>query len=111
MRPSETFALTWQDVDLDSGTASIAKSRNMGATAATKTANSERIIPIDESLVNVLKLLPSWDLGLEHLFVGKRGEAMSKKWAEHNWKDPLKKLWASGIGNFTPKGTRLLLRQ
>ena len=46
MRPSETFALTWQGVDLVAGTVSISKSRNMGVTAATKTANSERIIPI-----------------------------------------------------------------
>jgi integrase len=59
MRPSETAALTWVDIDLEAGTVSINKSRNMGATAATKTANSERIIPIDEHLVSILKLLPS----------------------------------------------------
>lgn len=92
MRPSESFALTWADVDLEAGTVSINKSRNMGTTAATKTGNSERIIPIDDTLIRVLKLLPSRELGLEHVFVGKRGEPMSKKWAEHNWKEPLKKL-------------------
>jgi integrase len=32
MRPSETFGLTWRDVDLDAGTVSINKSRNMKAT-------------------------------------------------------------------------------
>src|SRR5262249_31381359 len=58
MRPSEAFALTWADVDLDTGTVSIDKSRTMGTTAATKTANSERIIPVDERLVALLKLLP-----------------------------------------------------
>src|SRR5207302_1846887 len=90
--PSETFALTWRDVDLERRMVSIYKSRNMGATAATKTANSERIIPIDESLFGILRLLPSRELGLEHVFVGKRGEPMSKKWAEHFWKGPLDKL-------------------
>ena len=64
----------------------------MGTEAATKTANSERIIPVDESLVEILKLLPSRELGLTHVFVGKRGEPMSKKWAEHNWAEPLEKL-------------------
>jgi integrase len=92
MRPSETAALTWADVDLEAGTVSINKSRNMGATAATKTANSERIIPVDEPLVAILKLLPSRELGLSHVFVGKRGEPMSKKWAEHNWRGMLEKL-------------------
>ena len=92
MIPSETFALTWADVDLARGTVSINKSRNMGVTAATKTANSDRIIPLDERLTEILKLLPSRELGLEHVFVGKRGEPMSKKWAEHNWKEPLEKL-------------------
>lgn len=92
MRPSETFALTWEDVDLAGGTVSINKSRNMGVTAATKTSNSERIIPIDQKLVDLLKLLPSGQLGLEHVFVGKRGEPMSKKWAEHGWKRQIKKL-------------------
>ncbi len=92
MRPSETFALTWADVDFAAGTVSINKARNMGVTAATKTANSDRIIPVDETLIGILKLLPSRELGLEHVFVGKRGEPMSKKWAEHFWKEPLKKL-------------------
>jgi integrase len=92
MRPSETWALTWPDIDFAAKTVSINKSRNMGATAATKTGNSERIIPIDDTLMELLKLLPSRQLGLEHVFVGKRGEPMSKKWAEHSWKGPLQKM-------------------
>src|SRR5580765_1246041 len=31
MRPSETFALTWRDIDFTAGTVSINKSRSMGA--------------------------------------------------------------------------------
>ena len=92
MRPSETFALTWADIELGRGTISINKSRNMGATGATKTVNSERIIQIDQALIDILKLLPSRELGIEHVFVGKTGNPMSKKWAEHSWSKPLKKL-------------------
>ena len=92
MRPSETFALTWRDVNLEGKTVSINKSRDMGVTAATKTANSERIIPLDDGLTEILKLLPSRALGIAHVFVGKRGDPMSKKWAEHFWNEPLKKL-------------------
>jgi integrase len=69
MRPAETFALTWRDIDLEAGTVSINKSRNMGMTAATKTANSERIIQIDEALISIVKLLPSRALGIPHVFV------------------------------------------
>src|SRR5690242_10620545 len=56
MRPSETFALTWRDVHLEGKTVSINKSRDMGVTAVTKTANSERIIPLDGRLIEILKL-------------------------------------------------------
>ena len=46
---------------------------------------------IDEALIGILKLLPSRELGIQHVFVGKRGTPMTKKWAEHFWKEPLKK--------------------
>jgi len=92
MRPSETFALTWQDIDLEHGVVSINKSRSAGEIAATKTKNSERIIQIDQALIDLLKLLPSRQVGIEHVFVGKRGDPMSKKWAEHSWAGPLKTL-------------------
>ena len=64
----------------------------MGVTAATKTANSDRIIKLDDRLIDILKLLPSRELGLEQVFVNKRGEPMSKKWAENYWKAALKRL-------------------
>lgn len=92
MRPSETFGLTWRDIDLEAGAVSINKSRNRNAIGATKTANAERIIRIDDALVKLLKLLPSRALEIPNVFVGKRGLPMSKKWAEHFWKGPLEKL-------------------
>ena len=92
MRPSETFGLTWPDTDLEVGKVWINKSLTMGNIGATKTEHAERIIQIDETLIGILKLLPSRELGIRHVFVGKRGTPMTKKWAEHFWKEPLKKL-------------------
>jgi integrase len=92
MRPSETFALTWRDVNLEGKTVSINRSRSLGVTAATKTAHADRIIPLSDALVSILKLLPSRKLGIEHVFVGKFGDPMSKKWGQHYWTKRLKKL-------------------
>ncbi len=107
MRPSETAALLWADIDLEAGTVSLNKSRNMGTEAANKTANSERLIPVDEHLVSILKLLLSRELGLKHVFVGKRGDPMSKKWAEHNWRAAWTRLVSCVTGHSTTAGTRL----
>ena len=41
----------------------------------------------------MLKILPSRELGLTHVFLNKFGDPMNaKKWSEHNWKGPLKTL-------------------
>jgi integrase len=93
MRPSELSALTWNDVNMETGTVSITKSRYMGDDGAPKTYGSNRVIEIDGTVVEVLKLLPSRALGLKHVFVNKDGKPVNaKKWSEHNWKEPLKDL-------------------
>jgi len=93
MRPSEAAALTWGDVDLEAKTIAIARSRYMGTDSAPKTSHSNRTIEISAPVVEVLRLLPSRKLGLAYLFLNKFGEPMSaKKWSEHNWAAPLKKL-------------------
>jgi integrase len=91
-RPSETAGLIWQDIDLERGLLTINRSLVMGEEGATKTQGADRVIPIGPELVEVLKLLPSRPLGLDHVFVGKRGRPMTKKWAEHNWARCLEKL-------------------
>jgi integrase len=93
MRPSEASALTWSDADLAGGTISISKSRYMGDDSAPKTSASKRTIRISEAVIKALELLPSRALGLKHVFVNKDGKPMNaKKWSEHNWGEPLKKL-------------------
>jgi integrase len=93
MRPSEASALRWADMNLSSREIRISKSRYMGTDSATKTSGSNRQIEIDESVLEVLKLLPSLELSLEHVFLNKYGEPMNaKKWSEHNWAKPLREL-------------------
>jgi integrase len=93
MRPSEAAALTWADVDLEARSISIGKSRYMGVDSTPKTSHSNRVIEILGAVAELLELLPSLQLGLSHVFVNKFGEAMNaKKWSEHNWAAPLKKL-------------------
>ena len=93
MRPSEASALRWQDVNLETMRISISKSRYMGTDSAPKTSQSARTIKITGAVADVLKLLPSRELGIKHVFVNKLGDPMNpKKWAEHNWAEPLQKL-------------------
>jgi integrase len=93
MRPSEAAALRWDDFDLEAKTIIITKSRYMGTDSAPKTSGSNRTIRISDLVVKVLALLPSRPLGLKYVFVNKFGEPMNaKKWSEHNWAEPLRKL-------------------
>ena len=92
MRPSEAAGLKWRDVDLENGIVSICRSSVMTRVGATKTKNSERIFPIGQEILDLLEYLPSKAVGLEHVFVNKFGRPMTKKWAEHNWAEPLRKL-------------------
>lgn len=65
----------------------------MGTESRTKTTGSKRTIQVVAAVIEVLKLLPSRELGLEYVFVNKFGDPMNaKKWSEHNWSEPLEKL-------------------
>lgn len=93
MRPSEASALRWTDVDMEAGTISISKSRDMGSESATKTKGSDRIIcMLNEEVREALKILPSRAMGSGFVFLNKFGDPVTKKWAAHNWADTLKAL-------------------
>jgi integrase len=93
MRPSEATALTWANVNLEHRTISISKSSYMGSESGTKTTGSARVIQFGERVADVLRILPSRELGLSHVFVNKFGDPMNaKKWSEHNWAGPLEDL-------------------
>src|SRR5262249_6718621 len=77
MRPSELSAVKWADVDLERRTISIKKSRYMGAEGKPKTHGCARIIQIAQPVVDVLKILPTRELGLSHAFVNKFGDPMN----------------------------------
>jgi integrase len=70
MRPSEAAALRWTDVDLEMGTISISKSRNLGADGPPKTKHSGRVIIVPFDVVALLKIMPSRDLGLDYQQLG-----------------------------------------
>jgi len=89
-RPSETAALTWANIE--TGRVAIRGSLVMGEQGATKTEGADRTIRIGEAIAQLLSILPSRELGLQYVFVGKRGKPMTKKWAEHNWKGCLEAL-------------------
>ena len=60
MRQSELFGLHWRDVDLEAGTVSVRtavrRSRSAGfQMAILKTDSCRRVIPIDPTVVNILK--------------------------------------------------------
>jgi integrase len=93
MRPSEAAALKWPDVDLEAGTISIQKSVYLGRRAAGKTRHSLRLIKVEATVIEALKLLPSRALGLKEVFVNKFGDPLiAKKWAERYWSTVLDKL-------------------
>lgn len=93
MRPSEASALTWADIDYRAGDNINQQVSLYGDDSAPKTSASARTIRISEAVVRTFRLLPSRELGLKHVFLNKFGEPMNaKKWAEHNWAGPLKKL-------------------
>ncbi|MBK3494080.1 site-specific integrase [Viridibacillus sp. YIM B01967] len=55
MRIGEALALTWSDVDLETGIVNINKTRGSFGVGTPKTLNSYRKIPIDETVVSTLK--------------------------------------------------------
>jgi integrase len=93
MRPSELAGLHWSDVDLERRTLSINKSRTHHQDQPTKTAKSVRRIEVGDDILRLIEILPSRKLGIDHVFVNKEGRPINaKKWSEHNWAEPLKKL-------------------
>jgi integrase len=93
MRPSEAAGLQWADVNFAGRTISITKSRVLHEDQPTKTTKSVRRIEVNEDVMRLLEILPSRQLGLKYVFVNKFGKPMhAKKWAEHNWAEPLVEL-------------------
>lgn len=85
--------LHWNDINFEQRTIHINKSRTHNEDQPTKTAKSVRRIEVTDEIIRLLEILPSRKLGIEHAFVNKEGRPMNgKKWSEHNWAEPLKKL-------------------
>lgn len=78
LRIGELLALTWDDVDLKKGTLSVTKSchdswgqnKYVKVFDTTKTASSERVIPLPKQIVSILKLVKRQTCG-RFVVVGK----------------------------------------
>ena len=74
LRRSELLALTWADVDLESGLLTISKGRvALGGVQPPKTARGRRQLPLDEERLRLLRALRSWHAevyGLAHARTG-----------------------------------------
>ena len=95
MRPSETAGLKLADLVTHSipWQIQIQRSQVMGNVGRTKTKASRRTIALSPVAQDIVELVLSRAKSEQQwLFVGKRGDPMTKKWAEHNWAKPLVEL-------------------
>jgi integrase len=73
-RPSKLLGLKWGDANLRSGFISISKSRYMDEEGSPKTAGSERVIKLLESVVEVLKRIkPLHTTENDYVFLNQKG--------------------------------------
>ena len=96
MRPSETLALRWEDIDLKHGFLSITKSRYLGAENSPKTAGSEREIRLLPGVIEVLRAMKPLHVGVnEHIFKNQEGHPLNfHTWRSAAWYRALR---ATGI--------------
>lgn len=88
-RPSEACALRWADLDRQSLTITISKSRHLGAESQPKTMGSYRRIKVDEGLFDVLEAEAVGNQGRDdYIFCNKisRGPLDANQWTRIYWK-------------------------
>jgi len=74
MRPSETTAVTWRDLDPTACTARIHKSRNLDADNDTKTTKSRRTIQVAADLMELVQTIRHpWQKETDKVFINKFG--------------------------------------
>jgi integrase len=78
MRPSESTALTWHDLNETASTVRIAKSRNLNTENNTKTSKSYRTIIIVRELMELLQCMRHpWSKDTDHIFLNKHGAPLT----------------------------------
>jgi integrase len=92
MRPSETIALRWGDVDLRAEKAEITKSRHLGAEAAPKTRGSRRTIRLLPTVVELLGFMkPLYVTESDYVFRGATGKPLdAAEWSRRHWHKALR---------------------
>jgi integrase len=78
MRPSESTALAWADLDAEACTVRINKSRNLNVDNLPKTTNRRRIIVIGRDLMDLLGCLRHpWQKDTDKVFINKLGNPLT----------------------------------
>src|SRR5262249_49732912 len=88
MRPSETKAITWADLNPDARTIRINKSRTKGHdNDHPKTTRSGRTIIVSRALMDlILSLKHPWQNGHSKVFLNKQGQPLrAEKFREDYW--------------------------
>ena len=87
MRTSEAAGLQWSDVDLKKAVIAISRSRYFGADNPTKTAASEREIPIDSGLAALLRAhKPLHVTESDYVFLNLENRPINQdKWRKKYW--------------------------
>jgi len=88
MRPSESTALRLSDVDQNSGTVSISKSRHLKTDALPKTRASKRLISVPLEVIDMIRAIRlPWETGDSPVFYNQLARAITaNEWAGKFWK-------------------------
>ena len=88
MRPSESTALRLRDVDIETGTVSISKSRHLKTDALPKTRASRRLISIPGEVVELIQAIRlPWETEESPVFYNQLGRPITaNEWAGKFWK-------------------------
>lgn len=94
VRPSESTALTWGAIDVEAHLAMILKSRDLGATAATKTPSARRVIHLKPHIAEILRQAkPLRAEATTPVFLNKLGKVMdADEFRNNQWHRALRVL-------------------
>ncbi len=94
MRPSEATALRWGNVDLETGTATVTRSRHLGEENTPKTAGSRRTVRLFPIVVEILKRIKQLRVTeSDYVFTNTEGGPIdADQWRKDYWYKALRAL-------------------
>jgi integrase len=86
VRPSETRALQWEDIDLKHDRVTIRRHFSLNQLRPATKAKQIKVLPLDEEVKKTLSVLPRHLHSPFVFFKGKMGRPFSESWARRIWK-------------------------